>query len=103
MDVGYGRGVLIMKNQSRAIRIHHNIRLYKRALKILGANEHTNGKDLAYNTKRLYNNMQHCSCSMCCNERNNPWAKKYDRLTMQEKKAEGRYICDIIELQTPVD
>lgn len=35
-----------------------------------------------------YRNRATCSCSMCCNRRRDPYRKRRDRLTIQERRAE---------------
>ena len=35
-----------------------------------------------------YRNRHPCSCSMCCNKRRDPYAKRRERLTMQERRAD---------------
>ena len=79
-----------MAKSKRALRRHHRARMLTRAenmLKDWGEDK----SRLTWRAIRMYNNMQNCSCSMCCNERSNPWLKNYDRLTMQEKKALDNY------------
>lgn len=80
-------GVYIM---NRALRRHHRARMLKGAMLKIRAWEET-PKDLHGRASRRFNNMKGCSCSMCCNERRNPWTKRRDRLTIQERRAEDSF------------
>lgn len=78
-----------MKNSKRALRRHHDKRVRNRYIQRL----HKQGYSIkeihdTINVDRVYNNPTVCSCSMCCNERRNPWNTKRERLTIQERKAE---------------
>lgn len=88
-----------MDKTSRALRRHHRARLLRRAIKTYQNWGWPDDPDhLLWKARRSYNNMAVCSCVMCCNERRNPWLKKYDQLTMQEKKAYNRFCYEMEEL-----
>jgi hypothetical protein len=89
----------VMSN--RAIRRHHRERLKKRTRKILLSSEFYSIfnpdwlEDLEYRINRRWNNMQMCSCHMCCNPRR---GYERDAMTMQEKREYDRYLDDLKEL-----
>lgn len=75
---------------SRAQRRHDNIRMYKRAKKLVSVWEY-DPEYLDWKVKRIFNNMSNCSCSMCCNERSNGWNSGRLNLSMQERRSEDDY------------
>ena len=78
-----------MDKTSRALRRHHRARLLRREFnkQMYSVGWPPDEEWALWRARRLWNNPCNCSCSMCRNERRNPWTKAYDRLTMQEKKA----------------
>lgn len=76
---------------SRAERRHHSARMFKRAYHIIETEWfHSfgdNPEQIKQSANRRYNNMQMCSCHMCCNVRRSYWADS--PLTLQELKAQA--------------
>jgi len=76
-----------MKNMSRAIRRHHQARMYKHVQrKFYYVEDDGRGVSLHKFLCRIRDNVAICSCYMCGNQRRtgNTIA---DRLTMQERRA----------------
>jgi len=73
-----------MKDLKRGIRRDHRDRLKKKRKYYWGMNKWREA------TPKLLNHVvdypQHCSCSQCCNNRRNRYAKKKEKLTIQERK-----------------
>ena len=95
-----------MDKSSRALRRYHRARMFHRAFKKHSewwyedpeGMSDADSSYLIWRTRRTYNNMHTCSCTMCCNERRNPWLKKFDQLTIQEKKEFERFQYELQEI-----
>ncbi len=81
------------KRKVASQRIHHELRMKKKAFHKLYGNWHCPSfdknaeeakKDAWEAAARIKNNLTVCSCSMCCNPRNNQYNSKKAKLTRQE-------------------
>jgi hypothetical protein len=74
------------KATKRAERRHHHERLFKKYDTLLNVYHYWGGDFDKEHIRKLQDNFSVCSCSMCRNERRNPWTSGEERLTMQERK-----------------
>ncbi len=92
-----------MDKTSRALRRHHRARLINRyadydIIRWRYEDDYDRIQKCRDQAKLLVDHIAICSCSMCRNERRNPWVNNRERLTMQERKAEDSYKDEIREL-----
>lgn len=79
---------------SRAIRRGHRQRKVAEARKVLRSMW---GEDKAQHAPLWADNLQKCSCHMCCNPRRNPFLKGKDRLSLAEQKSEADFKLQLKE------
>ena len=68
----------------RAIRRSHKQRKIAQARQVLRT---MFGEDKVKHASLWADNLQKCSCHMCCNPRRNPFMKSKERLTLAEQKS----------------
>ena len=88
-----------MDKTSRALRRYHRERLLARAYHIFITDQLNEHEHALWRARRMHSNMKACSCSMCCNQRSNPWLKNNEMLTMQERRAYDDYLCQLEEVE----
>jgi hypothetical protein len=82
-------------HNKRAVRRHHRERLNRRCRRVLRYFEHSgwSAETIRFYINKRRDNMQCCSCHMCGNPR-----RKWDEVTMQEKRNLEKFACDLIEV-----
>jgi len=90
------------KNLSRSIRRHHRARLIKKYMNYemlrWSAYQEDTEEERRRRATQVVNNISCCSCWMCGNPRTDSWASGKERLTMQERKENERFACDLLEV-----
>lgn len=75
--------------KKRAFRRYQTWKKYRKALRVVNQRWYSvdyTTEDTHRRASYIRDNLKDCSCSMCCNPRNNVWASNTERLTMQERR-----------------
>lgn len=82
----------LTKRAKRRLQRERKVEKAKRVLRTMW------GEEKVQHASLWADNLQKCSCHMCCNPRHNPFAKGKDKLTLAEQKSETDFKLQLKEL-----